>query len=67
MRFLELRPGAWRSRDGVISSEVRFRLTVLPKGERKAQTEAGTLAVDVAMVDGEARITRFDWPTAGRP
>lgn len=67
MRFLELRPGAWRSRDGVISSEVRFRLTVLPKGERKAQTKAGTLAVDVAMVDGEARITRFDWPTAGRP
>jgi DnaJ-domain-containing protein 1 len=67
MRFLELTPGAWRSSDGLTSSEVRFRLTVLPKGERKAQTETGTLAVDVAMVDGEARITRFDWPPAGRP
>lgn len=67
MRFLELTPGAWRSNDGVTSSEVRFRLTVLPKGERKAQTETGTLAVGVAMVDGEVRITRFDWSLTGRP
>lgn len=67
MRFLELTPGVWRAHEGATSAEVRFRLTVLPKGERKARTETGTVSISVTMVNGQARITHFDWPTASSP
>lgn len=67
MRFLELTPGVWRAHEGATSADVRFRLTVLPKGERKARTETGTVSISVTMVNGQARVTHFDWRTASSP
>jgi hypothetical protein len=60
MRFLQLGPSNWSLAPGQASVRVSYKDTWVPKGERRAQSESGTLDVRVALIGGDVLIAAAD-------
>ncbi len=60
MRFLQLGPSSWSLGPGQASVRVSYKDTWVPRGGRRAQSEAGTLELRVALVGDEALIAAAD-------
>jgi hypothetical protein len=60
MRFLQLGPSSWSLAPGQASVRVSYKDTWVPKGQRRAQSQSGTLELRVALVGDEALIAAAD-------
>ncbi len=60
MRYLELGSIRWDEHQGQARALAKYRDTYVPRGEKRATTEAGLLELRLQMVAGVARIAVVD-------
>lgn len=59
MRFLEISQMQWRLDEDTVQASASFRDTYVPRGSRRAVTEAGKIAWEIRVEDGDHRIAGF--------